>query len=805
MDKRTLFFVIGLSVLFFMVHEWFGSSRPSGIATPPSAPTTHVEILGGGKASPIPQNQFGKYQIVKLYQDVDLKNFATLGLEQEENVVVFSWQKDMPKELYTKSIREQVPVTNRILLHGKPSHAGDPVLYSIFSRAQFKVPFIPHEGKYNIAAVYFEGDKAYKIEGKSFSTEKIVLDEKPSTNSFLLFEEQGNHSPYAVYDPSNDEISYLDRLSQFQAASVLTFPEAENLQNEFRNQEFYVIENEYQQLVFTNINGALAEINLPFYSPEHPNSVVREVEFDRVLQKDYSFNDHFPQSSYLTYDGKEKQRPALGGYYPLLRRNLIGKAGRAPSTQIDPHYYALAIMEDEETPTPQNYKLKRFEKDLIEFELIEGNRKITKTYSFPPNPSKAPYCINLSVRVDGDARGLQLTTGVPEVELISGSFSPALKYKVTRNQKSKVEEISTPKELTSFSHIYPDWICNGNGFFGIITTPLTKSGPGFTAVPIDGTLTPTRLSVIDAQYKRFPAGDYPGYDMRIPLLSKPGVSEFRIFAGPFDHNVLTVLDQTFSAPEKGYFPDYEEAQSYHGWFAFISQPFAKFLFILMSFFHKVTHSWGFSIILLTLALRIMLYPLNSWSLKSTVKMQQIAPKVTALQEKYKKDPKRAQLEIMTLYRKEGVNPFGGCLPLLIQLPFLFGMFDLLKSSFDLRGASFIPGWIDDLTAPDVVFSWKYPIIFFGNSFHLLPILLGVIMYFQQKFTSSAKTTTGPLTDQQKQQKFMGNIMTLVFTVLFYHFQSGLNIYWISSMLLGILQQWWISKRLAMKNTNVEKI
>lgn len=180
-------------------------------------------------------------------------------------------------------------------------------------------------------------------------------------------------------------------------------------------------------------------------------------------------------------------------------------------------------------------------------------------------------------------------------------------------------------------------------------------------------------------------------------------------------------------------------------------------------------------------------------------MQNVAPKVKALQDKYKKDPKRAQLEVMNLYRREGVNPFGGCLPLIIQLPFLFGMFDLLKSSFELRGASFIPGWIDNLAAPDVVFSWKYPIIFLGNSFHLLPILLGLIMYIQQKYSSMSQAQAhGPMTDQQKQQRSMGNIMTIVFTVLFYHFPSGLNIYWISSTLLGILQQWWIMKRQPMK-------
>lgn len=242
-------------------------------------------------------------------------------------------------------------------------------------------------------------------------------------------------------------------------------------------------------------------------------------------------------------------------------------------------------------------------------------------------------------------------------------------------------------------------------------------------------------------------------------------------------------------------PDYFSCQSSGGWFSFISEPFARFLYLLLNFFHTLTHSWGFSIILLTVALRLMLYPLNNWSIKSTIRMQQIAPKVSAIQEKYRKDPKRAQLEVMGLYKQEGVNPFGGCVPMLIQLPFLIGMYNLLRTTFALRGTSFIPGWINNLAAPDIVFSWNYPIIFFGNSFHLLPILLGAAMYAQQRY-SSAKTKA--TTDQQKQQKMMGNLMVIVFTVLFYHFPSGLNMYWLSSMLLGILQQWWTMKRFNVK-------
>jgi YidC/Oxa1 family membrane protein insertase len=130
------------------------------------------------------------------------------------------------------------------------------------------------------------------------------------------------------------------------------------------------------------------------------------------------------------------------------------------------------------------------------------------------------------------------------------------------------------------------------------------------------------------------------------------------------------------------------------------------------------------------------------------------------------------------------------------MPFLIGMFDLLKSTFELRGASFIPGWIDDLTAPDVLFSWNMPLPLIGNSFHLLPILLGAVMFLQQRMMSTMPKDPALWTDQQRQQRFMGNIMAVVFTVMFYNFPSGLNIYWLSSMLLGIAQQYWTTKQMA---------
>jgi len=560
------------------------------------------------------------------------------------------------------------------------------------------------------------------------------------------------------------------------------------------SEQFFVVENEHQQLVFSNIGGALAEINLPLYSKNNQHSPVRPISADQKMEKNYPYNDYFPAFPYQINNGSsvvKSDKGTLGGYSPLLRRSIINANGKV-KFKTPAKYYALNVVSEDGSLATETYQLKRLEKNLIEFELDQPQRRIIKTFAFSKNPNDAPYCVEVTIRIEGDARGLWLSSGVPEVELISGNPAPTLKYQMTRGTKSKVEQISLPKTSSSVSSIEPDWVCNSNGFLGMIIDPLSNVGSGYRTAIVPGVDNPTRLTLIDAEYDLYPANKYPGYEIQLPL--KAQVNTFRLFAGPFEDDILRKIDATYADPSTGYNPEYLSAISFHGWFSFISEPFAKFLFILMKLFYTVTSSWGFSIILLTIALRLMLYPLNAWSIKSTLRMQAIAPKSAAVQEKYKKDPKRAQMEIMNLYRENKVNPLSGCFPLLIQLPFLIGMFDLLKSTFELRGAPFIPGWINNLTAPDVLFRWNYPIIFFGTDFHLLPFLLGAVMYIQQRFSSPLPKDKSLMTDQQKQQKMMGNIMTVVFTVMFYHFPSGLNLYWLSSMLLGIAQQWWMNGR-----------
>jgi len=561
----------------------------------------------------------------------------------------------------------------------------------------------------------------------------------------------------------------------------------------FKNEKFYVLENEYQQIVFSNIGGAISEINLSHNSKNFPESVVQQISFDDKIEKTSSQNAYFPLRPYLTATHTNdiiNKDPKFGGYTPLLRRSLKNESGNI-IFELPHQHYAMNLVEADSENTPAVYQMTRMTPDEIEFTANLDNRKITKTFSLT---KKAPYSLELDINIDGDSSGLYLTSGILEVELISGTHAPILEHYTVKGRKVKVEKLKLPKGNSTFDNIVSLWSSNSNGFFGIITDPLNENITHLKADQILGSTIPTRLTLIDSKNETYPSKKYPSYELLVPYKPTAETQKFHIFAGPFDSNILKKVDVAYTDSESGASPNFSLAVTVKGWFAFISEPFARFLSIILNLFHSLTNSWGIAIILLTFTLRLMLFPLNSWSFKSNIKLQKLGPKLKALQDKYKKDPKRLQMETALFYKNEKVNPFSSCLPMIIQIPFLMGMFDLLKSKFALRGASFIPGWIDNLTAPDVLFSWNTSIFFFGTSFHLLPFITGGLMFLQQKMTISSQDNKVPLTDQQKQMRNMGTIMPLMFIIFFYNMPSGLNIYWISSTVFGMLQQWLIMRK-----------
>ena len=192
---------------------------------------------------------------------------------------------------------------------------------------------------------------------------------------------------------------------------------------------------------------------------------------------------------------------------------------------------------------------------------------------------------------------------------------------------------------------------------------------------------------------------------------------------------------------------------------------------------NVIANYGMAIILLTIMLRLVTFPLSQRQFKSMRKLGTIAPEMKELQEKHKGDKEKLQSEMMALYRKKGMNPVtamgGGCIPLLIQMPFLISLYFALQISMDLRHAPFF-GWIHDLSAPETLFELA------GIPVRVLPLLMGATMVLQQRLM--------PAQGVDPQQRQMMMWMSVVFIFMFYGFPSGLVLYWFVSNLLGIGQQ-----------------
>lgn len=774
MDKRSLLFMVCLSLAFFGLQTWF---------SPASKPLAAAALEKNSEA-PLPS-----LSIADLFLDPEGKTKISAALACASHYLTLS-PENLPKVAYVKKGEKWEIVYRQDAAGAKRNGSeGSPIVYGSENTSPLFVPSLDLSMPIELLSLH----SGYRLVSGTFKGEIFAPASPMEGPAIALLKTADRYFPVGIYDPLAQKIKALHEFDRLKEAVVQS--QSVSLSPAPQGEEFYVLENEYQQLVFSTFGGSLAEINLPLHTPEDPKSIVKEIDIDRQILAQSPQNAHFPlYPHFRNIDGKTEfvEEGSLGGYYPLLRRSLISSDG-AIEHAAPPEYYALHIFSEQGQLDRLNYRVTRFEPHLIQFRASAQGKVITKTFTLPAHRN-GPYCFDVEIEIEGDASTLWIGSGVPDVEVVAGSYAPLLRYQVTQKGASEVETISLPKDSLVVSNTTPNWISNNNGFLGLILDPLHSTGSGYKASQVSGTVLPTRLSLIDAAYHLYPADKYPGYAVYLPL--KTGETHFRVFAGPFDDDLLKSLDGLYDEPLQRYNPDYASAQSIQGWFSFISSPFAKFLFFLMNLFHTICGSWAVSIVLLTIALRAMMYPLNTWSIRSTLKMQEIGPRIKAVQERHKKDPNKARAEIVQLYKESGVNPLMGCLPMLLQMPFLFGMFYLLKSSFPLRGAVFVPGWIDDLAAPDVLFSWSQPLWFIGNEFHLLPVLMGVTMFLQSKMSASSKApaSSKEALDAQNQQKMMGRLMSVLFAVMFYKFPSGLNIYFMFSTLLGVVQQWWIMKK-----------
>jgi YidC/Oxa1 family membrane protein insertase len=231
-----------------------------------------------------------------------------------------------------------------------------------------------------------------------------------------------------------------------------------------------------------------------------------------------------------------------------------------------------------------------------------------------------------------------------------------------------------------------------------------------------------------------------------------------LYAGPQEEHKLSEI-----APGLELVKDY-------GWFTVLAKP----LFWVLDQLHRLIGNWGWAIVGLVVLLKIAFYWLNASAYRSMGKMKALAPRITDLRERFKDKPQLMQQEMMRIYREEKVNPLGGCLPILAQMPFFIALYWVLLSSVEMRNAPWV-GWIHDLAAPDPWF--------------VLPLLMTASSLFQ--------VWLNPPAADPMQQKMMW-AMPAIFGIMFFFFPAGLVLYWLTNNILSIAQQWWINRRLGVK-------
>jgi YidC/Oxa1 family membrane protein insertase len=207
---------------------------------------------------------------------------------------------------------------------------------------------------------------------------------------------------------------------------------------------------------------------------------------------------------------------------------------------------------------------------------------------------------------------------------------------------------------------------------------------------------------------------------------------------------------------------------------------------LLNYIYSVIPNYGVAIIILTILTKILLWPLGTKSYKSMSQMKKMQPLIQEIREKYKDDRKKMNEAVMGLHKTYGINPLGGCLPMVVQIPFFFALYRMLDQAIELRHAPFF-GWITDLSAPDRLFNFGFSIPFMDPPYGIpvLTLVMGATMLWQQKMT--------PATGDPTQAKMM-MLMPVVFTFIFINFSSGLVLYWLVNNVLSIGQQIYTQKK-----------
>ena len=503
-------------------------------------------------------------------------------------------------------------------------------------------------------------------------------------------------------------------------------------------EQFVTLSNGVAGWTFTNIGGGIKTVALKDHNLESPETVEEKglkTASSIILNK----HSKYPIGALSKGVGKFE-----GLKYEVVSQSEKRIEFRAESPAKLQVTKIFTLTEDEDLG--EGYIIKM---DLsVKFLGESGNINLNDYFLYAGSASQLK---------DGNSRDLY--TGF---EYMRGSKD---KFRSLSYLKKDKEDIKG-KEL----HEKLQWIGVSNQFFS--TNLYVKDS-------YESSVWASRFEVNSDQYASQGAMGLP---QNINL--NPGESkawEYEIYTGPKSYQILKRLDG-----ERKEIVGFDRMPI----FGFFAEPFAVLLSWLMNVLHGALGNFGWAIISITVIMRLLIWPITAKGTRAMKKMSKLAPMMQEIKEKHSNNPQKMQQETMKLYKDYGVNPIGGCLPLLLQMPIFIGYFAMLRSAVELRHEGWI-GWVNDLSLPDSVGSLA------GLPINILPLLMGITMMFQMRMTPQA---AGP---NQKQMQIIMSIMPIFITVICYNFASALALYWTAGNIFSIGQTW-ASKKFG-KEVELKKI
>jgi YidC/Oxa1 family membrane protein insertase len=385
----------------------------------------------------------------------------------------------------------------------------------------------------------------------------------------------------------------------------------------------------------------------------------------------------------------------------------------------------------------------------LRFEAQRGGSRVTLEYRFVPEEYRFD--------VQGSVSGLGSSGAVLLIDFADGLRSVE-KDTVDDYHHFSIVTKAAKSERTDFSKLDPgermlfdgpfEWVGVKSKYFFAAALAFDEGQPRFGgAIAVGGPRTGKAASRAQVT-------------ITVPV-APAGSFRYQVYTGPLEYRQLAQLGHGL-----------DDANPYGGIFRPIIQPVAAFVLNILLWMHEKLHlAYGWVLILFGIIVRIVLWPLNQKAMESGIRMQAVAPLIKETQDKYKSDPQRLQREMLRIYKENKVNPFGGCLPMLLPMPVLFALFFVFGNTIEFRGVPFF--WLPDLSRPD--------------PFYIIPILMGLSMF--------ALTKVGTIgVPPNPQTKMMLYFMPIFMTVLFLNFASGLNLYYAAQNVFSIPQQYLIAKR-----------